>query len=177
MSSNPIFIPTMVLNNGLRIPVLGLGTAVEKDEMSKVCDAVRAAITVGYRLIDTATLYGTESEVGRAVNSAIASCDVTRGELFILTKVYMDSMSRVGVMESARKSLERLGLDYVDCLLVHFPVPMKRGSNFEPDSSIDIYSDTWRGMEDVYRAGLAKSIGVSNYNAAQIEELVKVRIS
>ena len=79
MASNPIDKPTVVLNNGLKILVLGHGTTVEKEEMSKVYDAVRAAITVGYQLIDTATLYETESEVRRAV-SAFASNDVTRDE-------------------------------------------------------------------------------------------------
>ena len=173
----PANIPTILLNNGYQLPVLGLGTAVRRDlgEADKTYEAVRAAIRAGYRLIDTAAAYGTEVEVGRAIKDAVAAGDVTRPELVILTKVFMDSMSRPAVMESARKSVENLGLEYVDILLVHWPMPVKAGTYLnEPDYSVDIHRDTWGGMEDVFMAGLAKTLGVSNYNAKQIEALRKV---
>jgi len=130
------------------------------------------------RHIDTASVYEIEDEVGRAVNDAIASGEVTRPELFITTKLWLRQFSRDRVVPAARESLTKLGLDYVDLYLVHWPTPFKPDSPLDApefDNELDIHAETWSGMEDVQRLGLAKSIGVSNYNAKMIDDVVKVR--
>lgn len=172
----PKKIPNIVLSSGQKMPILGLGTVMFGEDQNKTYPAVRNAINAGYRLIDTAAMYQTEPEIGRAIKDAIANSEITRDQLFIVTKVWIDSLKRDKVLESAKASCERLGLDYVDLLLVHTPMPTIPGKPFEPDNDVDIYNETWKGMEDAQRAGLTKSIGVSNYNAKQIDETVKVRI-
>lgn len=169
-------IPDIVLSSGHKIPVLGLGTVMRGEDFNKTYQAVRDAINAGYRLIDTAAMYQTETEIGRAIKDSIVDGEVTREQLFIVTKVWIDSLKRDMVLESAKASCERLGLDYVDLLLVHGPMPTIPGKLFEPDNDLDIYNETWKGMEDAQKAGYTKLIGVSNYNAKQIDETIKVRI-
>lgn len=171
----PTRIPDIVLFSGQKIPVLGLGTVMHGEDQNKTYQAVRDAINSGYRLIDTAAMYQTEPEIGRAIKDAISNREVTRDQLFIVTKVWIDSLKREKVLESAKASCERLGLDYVNLLLVHAPMPTIPGKSFQPDNDLDIYNETWKGMEDAQKAGLTKSIGVSNYNAKQIDETIKVR--
>lgn len=168
-------IPDIVLSSGDKIPILGLGTVMFGEDKNKTYQAVRDAINAGYRLIDTAAMYQTETEIGRAIKDSIVDGEITRDKLFIVTKVWIDSLKRDKVLESAKASCERLGLDYVDLLLVHTPMPTIPGKPFEPDNDLDIYNETWKGMEDAQKAGLTKLIGVSNYNAKQIDETIKVR--
>jgi len=167
-------IPDIVLSSGQKIPILGLGTVMHGEDQNKTYQAVRDAINSGYRLIDTAAMYQTEPEIGRAIKDSIANGEVTRDQLFIVTKVWLDSLKRDKVLESAKASCERLGLDYVNLLLVHAPMPTIPGKPFQPDNDLDIYNETWKGMEDAQKAGLTKLIGVSNYNAKQIDETIKV---
>jgi len=172
-------IPNVTLNNGVEIPILGLGTAVRREhgELDEVYTAVREAIKAGYRHIDTASLYETEKEIGRAIGDAIRDGDVTREELFIVTKLWIDSFKFDHVLEAAQQSLAALDLNYIDLYLVHWPTPIKKGSpvyNPEFDDDIDVHRETWRAMEQLVRDRIVKSIGVSNYNAQQIDDLLAV---
>ncbi|QNE17661.1 aldo/keto reductase [Kribbella qitaiheensis] len=144
--------PTLRLLNGAEMPVLGLGVWQVPD--GPACEgAVTAALETGYRLIDTAQAYGNESSVGRAIRSS----GIPREEIFLTTKFHPGRRDPLAEME---KSLERLGTDYVDLYLVHWP----EGGP----------TRAWPGMEAANVAGLAKGIGVSNYSAAELEELSKV---
>lgn len=138
------------------IPNLGFGTWQRRGQ--ECIDRVRDALEIGYRHIDTAQMYENESEVGNGIrNSGIA-----RGEIFVTTKVWYDSLSKGQVMASAKSSLERLGLDYVDLLLIHWP---------SPGDAIPV-AQYLTELAQVKEAGLARRIGVSNFNRRQIDEAV-----
>eukprot|EP01048_Picozoa_sp_COSAG05_P002605 COSAG05_NODE_108_length_18693_cov_7.956709_15_plen_394_part_00 len=144
--------------------------------------AVVAAIDCGYRSIDTAFIYGTEPAVGRAIAAKIADGTVRRSELFVTTKLTQAHHSPCLVEAALRRSLANLGLDYVDLYLVHGPIAYTHDEPLglwpERADGSRIYDegtsllDTWRGMEGVHAVGLAKAIGISNYSAKQVEELV-----
>jgi diketogulonate reductase-like aldo/keto reductase len=142
------------LNNGARMPWLGLGVFQIRsdDETERV---VRTAIDLGYRSIDTAALYGNERGVGRAVRG----CGVPREELFVTTKVWNDDMRRNRVEAAFDESLRRLGLDYVDLFLLHWPV----GERIIP---------SWKVLEKLQRTGRVRAIGVSNYLIPHLEVLL-----
>jgi methylglyoxal/glyoxal reductase len=142
------------LNNGARMPWLGLGVF----QVPADADAermVRTAIDLGYRHIDTAALYHNERGVGRAVRE----CGVERGEIFVTTKVWNDDIRAGRIREACDASLQRLGLDYVDLYLLHWPI---RGRHRE----------AWAAMEALHAAGRARAIGVSNYLVSHLEELL-----
>ena len=142
---------TRTLSNGAEIPVLGLGVWQAKDG-PEAERAVEWALETGYRLIDTAQDYGNESSVGRAIRNS----GVPREEIFLTTKFYPGNRDP---RAEAEKSLERLGTDYVDLYLVHWP---QGGPTW-----------AWPGMEASVEAGLTKAIGISNFNAAELQELLK----
>lgn len=144
------------LNNEVVMPQLGLGVWQAKDG-HEVEVAVKTAIECGYRLIDTAAVYGNEKGVGRA----IAVSDVLREELFITTKVWNADQGYNQTLAAFEKSLERLGLDYIDLYLIHWPVPAK-----------DLYIDTWRALEKLYNDGRVRAIGVSNFTIEYLERLM-----
>ncbi|CAB3262123.1 unnamed protein product [Arctia plantaginis] len=159
------------LNDGNAIPALGLGTFLGFDENGQkpvteheVDYPVTWALEAGYRMIDTAASYHSEDQVGLGVRAS----SVSRENIFIVTKV--PSNEQREVVPSLKRSLERLNMSYVDLYLIHTPVTHK------PDSSgfdnID-YLDTWKGMEETKKLGLAKSIGISNFNISQIQRLLK----
>ena len=187
-----ITIPTIALNDGNTAPILGLGTSanVLSGDRDRVEQAVYDAILAGYRHIDTAYMYEVEDKVGLAVKRAIDEGVVERSDMFIVTKVWCTFLRPEKVAESARLSLKKLGMDYVDLLLVHWPVALKNipteggkpwvsfpknedGSAAE-DTEVDIFNQTWPAMEKLKEEGLAKSIGVSNFNTKQIEKLLSV---
>ena len=173
--------PLIKLNDGHKMPQFGLGTYVQfpSDERMRVYQSCRDAIKAGYRLIDTAYFYWNEDQIGMAINDAIRDGDTTRNEMFVVSKLAMNKASRAGVRESLTESLRTLGLAYVDLFLIHWPTAAKPNSNpYEPefDDDIDLHTETWLGMEDAVRNGLTKSIGVSNYNARLITNLVKVML-
>lgn len=144
------------LNNEVVMPQLGLGVWQAKDGR-EVETAVKVAIECGYRLIDTAAVYGNEKGVGQA----IADSGVPREELFITTKVWNADQGYDQTLAAFDKSLQRLKLDYVDLYLIHWPVPAK-----------DLYVDTWRALEKLYADGKVKAIGVSNFTIDYLERLM-----
>jgi len=147
-------VPSLSLNNGNTIPQLGFGVwQVEPDEVEK---AIGAAFDAGYRHIDTAAMYGNEEGVGRA----IAASGIDRSELFITTKLNNDSHGREESVAALEESLGKLGLDYVDLYLIHWPLP-----------GVDRYVETWKGFEELYRDGKARSIGVSNFHENHLNRL------
>lgn len=182
---------TVTLNDGNVAPLLGLGTFLgmgpEAGDRDKVAESVYQAIKSGYRHIDTAYIYGIEDKVGEGVKKAIDEGIVKRSDLFIVTKIWMTKMRSDKVIEQAKESLKKLGMTYVDCMLIHWPmafkdIPNKPGQmlptnddgSYAIDEDVDIFTETWSAMEKLKSEGLAKSIGVSNYNTKQIEQLVSV---
>merc|ERR1712002_734619 len=172
--------PTIALNNGLNMPILGLGTWQSKP--GEVVAAVKHAISVGYRAIDGAFVYGNEKEVGEGVRAKIEDGTVTREEIFVTSKLWNTFHSKAAVVPALKKTLELLGLDYIDLYLIHWPNGFKEdtGELFPSDangknlySDVD-YVDTWGGMEECVKLGLTKSIGVSNFNSKQIERILAV---
>jgi methylglyoxal/glyoxal reductase len=143
-----------VLHNGVQMPWIGLGVYKAEDG-DEVIQSIKWAIDAGYRSIDTASLYNNEAGVGKA----IAESDVPREDLFITTKVWNTDQGYEEALSAFDASLERLGLDYVDLYLVHWPVPGK-------------YKETWRALEKIYEDGRAKAIGVSNFKKHHLEDLI-----
>jgi 2,5-diketo-D-gluconate reductase A len=148
--------PTRMLADGHAMPGLGLGTWQLDDDGARavVGDALRA----GYRLVDTATNYGNERGVGRAVREA----QIPREELFVTTKLPGAQHGHREALAGLDESLDRLGLEYVDLYLIHWPLPM-----------VGKYVDTWRAFVELRDQGKARSIGVSNFTPAQIEEVTE----
>ncbi|HWT33176.1 MAG TPA: aldo/keto reductase [Microbacterium sp.] len=148
-------IPTVTLNDGTSFPELGFGTyALDGPEG---VDAVVSAIRTGYRLLDTAVNYGNEPEVGEAVRRS----GLERDELIVTTKIPGRDHGYDEAIASARGSLERLGLDRIDVLLIHWPNP-----------SVDLYLDTWRGMIRLREDELVRTIGVSNFTEPMLTRLI-----
>jgi len=148
-------IPTVNLNDGNTIPVIGLGVGELSDSETEA--AVSAALEIGYRLIDTAVAYGNEAAVGRAV----AASGVPREELFVTTKLATDDHGFQSSQDAVKASLERLGLDYVDLYLIHWPVG--EGGN---------YVDSWGGLMRRMEDGDARSIGVANFHAEHLSNII-----
>ncbi|PKH09768.1 MULTISPECIES: aldo/keto reductase [Planomicrobium] len=142
---------TVKLNNGVEIPILGFG--VYQIPPAETEQAVIDAIKAGYRHIDTAQAYANETEVG----SGIKNSGVAREELFITTKIWVENVSYDGVMNSFQASLDRLGMDYVDLLLIHQPYN-------------DVYG-AWRAMDELQKSGKIRAIGVSNFAVDRIVDL------
>jgi len=144
---------------------------------------VKSAIKVGVRHFDTAAIYDTEKPLGKALNDEINAGHVTREDLFVTTKIWSTNHRRELVVPAMKKCLEALGLDYVDLALVHWPCAIVPSETeifprdehgevmFEDDRTS--LSETWQGMEECKRLGLARSIGVSNYNIEQLKETIK----
>lgn len=147
---------TVFLNTNREMPLLGLGVYKATGE-NEAENSIISAVESGYRLIDTASAYKNEENVGRG----IARCGVSRGELFVTTKVW-NTAQRIGDIQGAfDRSLERLKLDYVDLYLIHWPVP-------------GCYLSTWKELEKIQQSGRALCIGVSNFEIRHLEELAKI---
>lgn len=149
-------IPNITLNNGVEMPLLGLGVYAPKHN-SEVQPAVEWALEAGCRLIDTAAAYGNEREVADALQNS----GLPRQEVFITTKVWNDDQGYDRTLRAFDRSLERLRLDVVDLYLVHWPVQEHR-------------LDTWRALEKLYADGRVRAIGVSNYYQPHLDELFTI---
>ncbi|XP_012256104.2 aldo-keto reductase family 1 member B1-like [Athalia rosae] len=171
-------VPSLILSNGEKMPVIGLGTWQGIDDPSVVSQAVKDAIDAGYRHFDCAMRYGNEDVIGRAIHEKIREGVVTRKDLYIVTKLWNDKHKEEDVVPTCRESLKNFGFDYVDLYLIHWPFAYKDSGDLFPasvESHVDIpLEETWRGMEECYRLGYAKSIGVSNFNASQIDRILNV---
>ncbi|XP_075984087.1 aldo-keto reductase AKR2E4-like [Anticarsia gemmatalis] len=162
-------VPKVKLSSGHEMPIVGLGTYARKADPAQYRQGVEWGIEAGYRHIDTASSYNNEVYVGEGINNKIKDGTVTRDQLFVTTKLWNNCHAESDVVPSLKDSLARLKLDYVDLYLVHWPVSVNANGG---DADID-YLETWRGMEEAVKLGLAKSIGVSNFNEQQLERLIK----
>lgn len=146
--------PVIELNDGTHMPSVGVGTwPLDDAEAERV---VSAALEMGYRHVDTAVRYGNEVGVGRA----LAASGLNRGDLYVTTKLDGPFQGNDKAVAGLNESLERLGLEYVDLLLIHWPLPSR-----------DLYVDTWRTFERLQEEGKARSIGVSNFKPAHLRRL------
>lgn len=150
--------PNITLNNATSIPQLGLGVWQAQDG-AEVEAAVLAALDAGYRLIDTAAVYANETGVGNAIRSS----NVPRQELFVTTKLWNADQGYDSTLKAFDKSLKKLGLEYIDLYLIHWPVPAR-----------GLFIETWRAFEELYRSGRVKAIGVSNFQPHHLDELLAV---
>jgi len=145
----------LTLNNGISIPAIGLGVFRVEDAKTAQ-EAVEMALSVGYRHIDTAMIYGNEEAVGLAIKNS----GIYREDIFVTTKLWNDDQRSGKVEEAIDASLKRLGLDYIDLYLVHWPVKTT-------------YVNVWKKMEKVYTEGKTRAIGVSNYHIHHLEDLLE----
>ncbi|WP_321333342.1 aldo/keto reductase [uncultured Bacteroides sp.] len=146
----------ITLNNGVNIPSVGVGV-FRVEDAQVAYETVKLALSVGYRHIDTAMIYGNEEAVGKAMKDS----GIAREEIFLTTKLWNDDQRSGKVAEAIEASLKRLGTDYVDLYLVHWPVK-------------ETYKNVWKKMEEVYKSGKAKAIGVSNYQPHHLDDLLQI---
>lgn len=158
-----------------------MNNLIFQSQPGEVTKAVKDAIDIGYRHIDCAHVYANEKEVGEAIKAKIAEGVVKREDLFITSKLWNTCHKQELVAPAIKKTLEDLGLNYLDLYLIHWPFAYKDGSDNFPktpeglpllDDSVD-YLDTWKAMEAVFEKKLTKNIGVSNFNSEQIDRLLK----
>lgn len=154
------------LNNGVRIPQLGLGTWFIDDADAKT--AIKAAADIGYRHFDTAQAYGNERGVGEGVRN----CGVAREELFVVSKVAAEYKTYDEAAKSIDDTLAKMGLDYLDMMIIHSPQPWVK-VNQSDDRYVEGNRAAWRALEDAYKAGKLKAIGVSNFQIGDIESLIE----
>lgn len=172
-------IPSIKFHNGYEYPILGLGTWNSKP--GEVVAAVKDAIDVGYTHFDCAFVYGNEEQVGEALSAKIKEGVVKRGDLFITSKLWCTAHKKELVVDALKKTLSNLQLTYLDLYLVHWPMGFKEGDDLFPVDangkilpSESYFTETWKGMEECVKQGLARSIGISNFNIKQIEDVLSV---
>lgn len=168
-----------IFNNGQKIPVIGLGTSGGYDE--EITQAVKDAIDVGYRHIDTAHFYKNEKAIGKGVADKIAEGKIKRENIFLTSKLWNCFHREDLVKPALEKTLSDLGVEYVDLYLMHWPFSYKDGWDLEPrdDNGKLIYGDSdftdiWKAMEKCVKLGLTKSIGLSNFNRKQIHRILDI---
>ena len=159
-----MFNEMMKLANGVEIPQLALGTWLIDDD--KVADAVKAAIEIGYRHIDTAQAYGNE----RGVGEGIRSCGVPRDQIFVTSKVAAEHKDYRSAADGIDETLRKMGLDHLDMMIIHSPQPWKE-VNQSDDRYIEGNREAWRALEDAYKAGKLRAIGISNFLKDDVDSL------
>lgn len=178
--------PLLKLNNGITVPALGFGTFASQGSVGETHRAVVCALNAGYRHLDCAWFYQNEDEVGSGIREFLAANpSVKREDIFIVTKVWNHLHEPADVEWSLKNSLEKLQTPYVDAFLVHWPIAAEKdpetmmpkigadGKYIINKTLTDNPEPTWRAMEKLYKAGLARSIGVSNWTEAGLESLLK----
>lgn len=150
---------TTTLHNGVKMPWLGIGVFKVEDGPELV-NALKFAITHGYRSIDTAAIYRNEEGVGQAIREGIHETNISREDLFITSKVWNSDLGYESTIAAYETSLQKLGLEYLDLYLIHWPVAGK-------------YKEAWRALETLYKEGKVRAIGVSNFQIHHLEDLLK----
>ncbi|HWC82175.1 MAG TPA: aldo/keto reductase [Pseudonocardiaceae bacterium] len=151
-----VAVPQIILNNGVTIPQFGFGVFQIKPEDTAA--AVRTALAAGYRHLDTAQMYGNEAEVGQGITES----GVPREEVFVTTKLNNDKHGQDNAIDALTESLRKLGTDYVDLFLIHWPIPRQ-----------DKFVETWQGFEKLAKDGRARAIGVSNFQIPHLDKLAE----
>ena len=151
----PSTIPNVTLNDGSTHPMVGLGLYKVPDPETE--ELVLAALDMGFRLLDTAAMYENEAGVGRAVSQT----RVPREDIIVATKFWMDGLGHQNTIDACHGSLERLGLDYIDLFLIHWPAPQR-----------DLYVESWQAMQELKEQGLVRSIGVCNFHIEHLERII-----
>lgn len=151
------------LNNGVKIPCVGYGTFKTPDDVAE--QSVRDAIEIGYRHIDTAAVYGNEEGVGKGIRDS----GINRKQLFLTSKLWNTERGYDSTKKAFQESLERLGTDYLDLYLIHWPANRKQFG----DEAKQLNAETWRAMEDLYHEGKIRAIGLSNFMPHHIAELME----
>ncbi|AYK06044.1 aldo/keto reductase [Brevibacillus laterosporus] len=149
---------TTALHNGIKMPWFGIGV-FKVEEGSELVAAVKSAIKHGYRSIDTAAIYGNETSVGQAIHEGIQEANISREDLFVTSKVWNADLGYEATLAAFETSLNKLGLEYLDLYLIHWPVKGK-------------YKEAWRALEKLYKDGRVKAIGVSNFQIHHLEDLM-----
>jgi methylglyoxal/glyoxal reductase len=149
---------TTTLANSVKMPWFGLGV-FKVEEGPELVNAVKAAIKNGYRSIDTAAIYENETGVGQGIREGLEEAGIAREDLFVTSKVWNADLGYESTLAAYETSLQKLGLDYLDLYLIHWPVEGK-------------FKDAWRALESLYKAGKVKAIGVSNFQIHHLEELM-----
>ncbi|MGG3233543.1 aldo/keto reductase [Priestia flexa] len=150
---------TVTLNNGVKMPGFGLGV-FKVEEGPELVEAVKVAIKNGYLSIDTAAIYENEEGVGEGIRQGLQEMGLSREELFVTSKVWNSDLGYEETLKAYETSLQKLGLDYLDLYLIHWPVERK-------------YKDAWRALETLYKDGKVKAIGVSNFQIHHLEDLLQ----
>ncbi|AQX54731.1 aldo/keto reductase [Priestia flexa] len=150
---------TVTLNNGVKMPGFGLGV-FKVEEGPELVEAVKVAIKNGYLSIDTAAIYENEEGVGEGIRQGLQETGLSREELFVTSKVWNSDLGYEETLKAYETSLQKLGLDYLDLYLIHWPVERK-------------YKDAWRALETLYKDGKVKAIGVSNFQIHHLEDLLQ----
>lgn len=155
---------TYTLSNGVKIPKLGLGTWFIDDQ--NAAQAVRDAVETGYRHVDTAQAYGNE----RGVGDGVRTCGLKRNEIFVTTKLAAELKSYEVAVAAIDESLQKMGLEYVDMMLIHSPQPWAKFGN--ADRFFEGNRKAWRALEDAYKAGKIRAIGISNFQQEDVGNLL-----
>jgi len=150
---------TTTLHNGVKMPWFGIGV-FKVEEGPELVNAVKTAIKYGYRSVDTAAIYGNEVGVGQGIREGMKEAGISREDLFVTSKVWNTDLGYESTIAAYETSLNKLGLEYLDLYLIHWPVKGK-------------YKDVWRALETLYKEGRVKAIGVSNFQIHHLEDLMK----
>lgn len=158
---------TFTLANGVRVPCIGFGTWQSEDG-DEAYNAVMTALQSGYRHIDTAAAYGNEKSVGAAIRDFCREHNVRREDMFLTTKLWNDDHGYEATKAAIKKSIQLLGVSYIDLYLIHWPNPLKFRDCWAQKNA-----ESWQAMEEAYAAGQIKAIGISNFYGRHITELMK----